>query len=173
LRRLLLLGCFLGAGALVTACDDGGGSAAPPDTGCGDDEAERLDPDSLLHVFPGAAEPEYLTDPPTSGPHAPSAPLAGLIDTPLSRPEQVGQLEAGVILVQHRGLEPDDLATLDALASNQVVVVPNPDLPAPVVATAWTRKLVCGGVDDRALADLRAFADDHAGGGPGSDADGG
>jgi len=149
--------------AVLPACGDGGGSSAA----CGPARREALDPASASHVV-GGDEPEYRTDPPTSGPHAPGTLLSGVLDEPLSRPAQVGALEAGGVLLQHRDLEDDELARLEALAAEieGVAAAPNPDLPDRVVATAWLFKQVCSSVDVDAL---RAFAEDHAGEGPGAD----
>lgn len=154
---------------VLSGCGDDGSASAgdtPPASGCGPDEQERIDPASVNHVFAGGEEPDYLTDPPTSGPHEPGPALNGVLDAPLSRPQQVGQLEAGAVLLQHGDLAPDELRALEALAADAVVVAPNPDLPAPIVATAWTRKMVCQTVDVDALT---VFAQAHIGDGPGTD----
>jgi hypothetical protein len=148
-------------GVVVTGaagCGGGGAKGA-----CEPAVREALDP-NLGHVLPGAAEPTYLTDPPTSGPHAPGPAPSGVLAAPLSRPAQVGALEAGAVLVQYR--DPGDLEALRPLATGQTVVMPNPALPARVVATAWLFKQQCSGVD---LDVLRTFATDHAGKGPGVD----
>ena len=47
-----------------------------------------------------------------------------------------------------------------------VVVAPNPDLPDPVVLTAWLTKQTCSGVD---LATVETFIQDQQGRGPGAD----
>ena len=123
---------------------------------------------NLSHVLvqPGAPEPKYLTDPPTSGPHAPGLPPTGVISRSLSRPAQVGALEGGIVLLQHRDLSTDELRQLSELAGPQVVVAPNADLPDRLVATAWLFKQTCSGVD---LEALRSFAAEHQGKGPGTD----
>jgi hypothetical protein len=65
------------------------------------------------------------------------------------------------VLVQHR---PDvDASALADLAGDRVVVAPNPDLPAPVVATAWLHKRTCTEPDVDAL---QAFVDARVGHGP-------
>ncbi|MDH3756017.1 MAG: DUF3105 domain-containing protein [Acidimicrobiia bacterium] len=143
--------------------------------GCGGDDAdssvcsapvrEALDQQSLVHVL-ADDQVEYLTDPPTSGPHAPGASAVGVLDTPLPRPTQVGVLEAGGILLQHNGLDPAAQADLESLAADGVVVAPNPDAPDPVTATAWLHKQVCETTD---TATLIAFIEDHRNQGPGSD----
>jgi hypothetical protein len=124
---------------------------------------EPLDSTSFQHVI-GDAELIYQSDPPTSGPHKAGPVLGGVLDEPLTRPRQVGQLEAGGILLQHRDLSPDELAALTSLAADDVAVVPNADLPSRVVATSWLHKQVCDGVD---VAALQQFVTDHRGQGPG------
>jgi hypothetical protein len=86
---------------------------------------------------------------------------------PIPKPVQVGLLEDGAVLLQHRpDLAAGQLADLEALASGDVVVAPNPDLPDPVVATAWLFKRSCSSVDVDAL---REFVDERRGKGPGGD----
>ncbi len=142
-------GCAAGS----SAGDDRGACAAPV--------RERLDAASSLHLLPNAEEPDYLSDPPTSGAHLAGAPATGVQTQPLSRPAQVGVLETGAVLLQH---DPDlgttERRELEGLAGAQVVVAPNDDLPDQVVATAWTWKQTCSAVDVEALA---RFVDEHAG----------
>lgn len=82
--------------------------------------------------------------------------------TPIDRPTQVLVLEEGAVLIQHRDLAVDEVAALESLATPDVVVAPNPELPARVVSTAWLTKLTCSRVD---LATLGRFVQDHQGGG--------
>ena len=144
----------------------GCGDAATGASDCADARRETFDPSSAQHLIEGGPEPEYQTDPPTSGPHVSGPPLAGVLDTALSRPRQVGQLEAGVVLLQHRDLPADELVQLETLAGDGVVVVPNPELADPVVATAWLFKQTCSAVDAGAL---ERFVAEHGGQGPGPD----
>lgn len=150
----------------LPACGDDGG--AEDGATCGPERREALDPDSAVHVL-GDAEPEYRSDPPTSGPHEPGNRLSGVLDEPLSRPAQVGALEAGGVLVQHRDLTDEERGQLQSLVADldDVAMAPNADLPDRLVATAWLFKQVCSGVDADVL---RAFAEAHVGEGPGSDA---
>jgi hypothetical protein len=157
LRALVCAPLVLGG----AGCGGGGDDAG----GCGPDRREPLDPSSAQHVI-GDEEPDYRTDPPTSGPHAPGVPLEGVLDDPLSRPAQVGALEAGGILLQHRDLDEAELEELSSLAGHGVAVVPNDGLPERVVATAWLFKRTCADVD---LDALREFVDAHVGEGPGAD----
>ena len=138
---------------LLVGCGDGSG-----DDACGTALRERLDPSSGVHILPGAPEPDYLSDPPTSGIHRTGPPPRGVLDEPLDPPLQVGALEQGVVLVQHRDLDADERRTLEELAGGNVVVAPNPDLPSRVVFTAWTAKQQCRAVDPDALAQFVANA---------------
>jgi hypothetical protein len=151
MRALLL------AAALVlvagSACGDGGGDA---DGACGPVVREALDPSSPRHLLPGAPEPDYATDPPTSGAHSSGRPPEGVLDASLSRPDQVAVLETGRVLLQY---DPDEISApdrrrIERLAGDDVTVAPNPDLPEAVVATAWTVKQTCTRADPDALAEF-------------------
>lgn len=132
-----------------------------PPAGCAPAANERLDPKSTIHLFPGAREPSYLTDPPTSGPHQLGPPFVGLVTEPIPRPRQVAMLESGFVIIQYRGVPASQLQTL---AGPLVTVAPPVGvLPSPVVATAWTWKLECGSVTPAAVAALRAFITAHQG----------
>lgn len=146
--------------ATAVGCGGGAGSSAPGSGACGPVRREALDPNSTQHVLANAPEPNYLSDPPTSGPHQPGRELSGAVDQPLTRPVQVGQLEIGKILIQYR--DELDAETIDELVGldAEVIVAPNADLREPIVATAWGNKLECSEVE---LADLRDFVDTFAG----------
>ena len=146
--------------AALAGCGDDGEAA------CGPVTEEALDPGSGRHVLPGVEEPRYATDPPTSGVHFSLPPPTGVVDEPVERPLQVTALEGGQVLVQHRDLPPDEVADLEALGSEVVVVAPNPDQSEPVVLTAWLTKQTCSGVD---LATIERFIADQQGQGPGTD----
>lgn len=151
---------FLCVALLASACGSSGDG-----TGCREIH-EDIDPLSVQHVL-GAAEPTYLTDPPTSGPHASGPAVVGLFEEPISRPAQVRALEAGGVVVQYMAPLTDiDLRTL--LDNNNVVIAiaPAENLPAPVVATAWTWKLAC---DDANLDAIRSFIARRPGDAPGDD----
>lgn len=150
---------------LLTACGKDATSGA--DGPCGPIQREALDRQFLVHVL-GDAEVQYTSDPPTSGPHQPTPAVDGVQAEAIPRAVQVGILEAGDVLLQHRpDLPADQLARLEALARDGVVVAPNPDLDIPVVATAWLYKRSCSSVDATALEE---FVHDRLGKGPGSDA---
>ncbi len=138
----------------LAGCGAGDGSGA-----CGPVRRGPLDSRSV-HVLPGAEEPEYRTDPPTSGPHLPAPSTEDVRDAPIAAPVQVGLLEEGNVLIQHTGLTDDERAEVEALAGDGVILAPAVALPhgAAVVATAWVTKQVCDAVDPDALA---TFAADH------------
>jgi hypothetical protein len=149
--------------ALVTtstaACSSGGGS----DSACAPEVRERLDPNSIQHLLPGAPIPSYETHPPTSGAHQVGAWPTGVLTDPIRDPVQVAMLEGGEVLVQYG---PDvaaaDRRDLEAFARRtaHVTVAPNENLPTAIVATAWTYKQTCTAVDTGALG---RFVRAHAG----------
>jgi hypothetical protein len=154
------------AGALATtvillvAC----GSGDDPEDACGPVTREALDPAYLVHVVGTDEGVEYLSDPPTSGPHQPAPAVEDVAEAPLTRPVQVGVLERGDVLLQHEpDLDAGQRGELEALAGEGVVVASNPDLPSPVVATAWLYKQTCDEVD---VVALQEFVDGRVGRGP-------
>ena len=126
---------------------------------CAAPVGDPLDPRSLQHALPGAA-PTYATEPPTSGPHQAGGLAGGVVAEPLPGPVQVGALEAGQVLLQHRDLEAAERSRLELLAGPLVVVAPNPALPSRVVASAWRTRQVCRSID---ASELGRFISDHAG----------
>jgi len=137
---------------LLSSCGGDGGDGA-----CGPVTREALDPAYVVHVLGTDTDVDYTSDPPTSGPHQLAPPIQGVVDEPIPRPVQVGILERGDVLVQHDpDLDEVDVARLDELAGDGVVIAPNPELPSPVVATAWVYKRACDTVDPAALEDFIA-----------------
>ena len=144
----------------VAAC----GSGSDGDGACGPTTRESLDPAYLVHVLEDAEDLEYTSDPPTSGPHQSGPAVSGVVDDPLTRPVQVGILERGDVLIQYDpDLDAAATAAVTGLAGDRVVVAPDADLPAPIVATAWLFKRTCDAVDSHALQD---FVDERVGNGP-------
>jgi hypothetical protein len=149
------------AALAVAACGSSGDDA---DVACGPIAREALDPAYLVHVVDDDGDLAYTSDPPTSGPHQPSPQIADVVAEPISKPVQVGILERGDVLLQHDPeLAATDLALLESLAGDGVIVAPNPDLPAPIVATAWVHKQTCDEVDAEALQEM---IDERRGMGP-------
>jgi hypothetical protein len=148
---------------IAAACAPSGARPVPA-ASCSVPINERLDPRSTRHLFPGATEPRYLTDPPTSGPHQLGPAAQGVVTTAISRTKQVAMLEDGFVILQYRELSPAQLATLSSLAGRQVTVAPAAGpLPSLVVATAWTWKLACESLSPAAISALRSFVATHRG----------
>ncbi len=129
----------------------------------------RTDPRRAARVMLGD---QVLTEPEgeaTSGP-APSSgeraggPTCGVAGAPVPAQAQIDALAAGLVVVQYRD-EGHAEAVSKALAdrSTIVLVAPSPDLDAPVVATAWGRRLRLEEPNGQLL---RAFVTAHAGIGP-------
>lgn len=157
-RRLILVVVL---GMTLASC--GGDDPAASSTSaavCGTDVVEPLDPRSVQHVLPGATEPTYDSEAPTSGAHELGTNPSGVLTEAVRRPVQVALLEEGGILLQYRDLDTDERRRLEALAATEVVVAPNPDLASALVATAWRHKLSCTTVD---VDTLTRFIEAHEG----------
>ena len=152
-----------GGGLIVSSLQSAQPDAVPPPGRCGPVIKEKLDSRSLQHVLPDTPPPVFSSDQPTSGPHSPVE-RSGVQSEVLSPVLQVGLLEEGAILLQHHGLDDEARKRLEALAGPEVIVAPGRNLPSAVLATAWTYKLRCDGVEDAAL---RGFITGFQGGGLG------
>lgn len=148
---VVVLAAALGAGAVALSSRSGGTDPVPSAGRCGDVVTEPLDSRSLQHVFPGAPPPAFADAHPTSGPHTPGVERAGVQPETLSPELQVGLLEEGKVLLQHQGLDDQARARLESLAGPDVVVAPGEGLPDSLLATAWTAKLRCDGVEVEAV----------------------
>lgn len=129
----------------------------------------RTDPRRAARVMLGdqvrtEPEGEATTAPaPSSGVRA-GGPTCGVTASPVTLQTQVDALAAGIVVVQYREEDDvDELARALADRSTRALVAPNADLDAPVVATAWGRRLRLDRVDRQLL---RAFVTAHAGIGP-------
>ncbi|MEO9224139.1 MAG: DUF3105 domain-containing protein [Acidimicrobiales bacterium] len=161
-RTATLLAGLIAGVAVLSGC--GGASGRGASRACGPVIHEAFDTRSLQHVLPNASVPNYLTDPPTSGPHQPSPPISGAVSEPLPKPVQVGILEGGNVLVQYNGLSASGRRALSAIVGPKIVLAPNPDIAAGhVVITAWLYKQSCSAPDPAAV---RAFVKARANHGP-------
>jgi hypothetical protein len=146
----------------ISGCGSGGSTTA-----CGPPHHDAFDPRSVTHVLPGDAVPPYLTNPPTSGEHQPVdiRLYRGVLSRPVLPQIQVALLESSQVLVQYR--PPAVAGPLATLAHNKLVTVdPDPALPSPVAASAWTWQIRCASETPDALAAVQAFITTHAGNGP-------
>ncbi len=129
----------------------------------------RTDPQRAATILLGD---QVLTEPEgevTSGPAPTSGqfdggPTCGVVTDPVPPEAQVDALAAGIVVVQYRSAD-DATALTEALAGRptEVLVAPNAEIDAPVVATAWGRRLRLESVEP---ALLQAFVTAHAGIGP-------
>ncbi|MDQ3841207.1 MAG: DUF3105 domain-containing protein [Actinomycetota bacterium] len=96
----------------------------------------------------------YQQNPPAGGDHAPVWQNCGFYDAPVRNENAVHSLEHGVVWITYRpDLPPEQIETLRMLANNHshVLVSPYPDLPTPVVGSAWGRQLRLEGANDPRL----------------------
>tara|TARA_B110000008_G_scaffold9399_1_gene9144 strand:- start:35 stop:550 length:516 start_codon:yes stop_codon:yes gene_type:complete len=111
--------------------------------GCQNTIREPRAADYLLHVLVDTPT-EYLSDPPTSGPHkvwiAPR-----FITRQLSPSEQLGILERGDVLVQYKpsAVTDSQISTWKTTVSERAHLAPNSDLPSDFVMTAHLTKQIC------------------------------
>lgn len=86
----------------------------------------------------------YNSDPPTSGPHAPTRPVWGVHPRPISKALQVHALEDAGVLVQYNCPAgcPDLVARLEPVVRRyptEVILAPYPGMPHRIALTAWTK----------------------------------
>lgn len=101
---------------------------------------ERPQNDGRGHV----ANASFGDSTPTSGAHSASAPACGTYPSPLSLDLAVHALEHGTVVLWFDQASPNLASELeDVMAEwdSHVIVSPSADLEAPVVATAWNRRL--------------------------------
>lgn len=127
-------------------------------------------PDEGNQHIPRSKEPDYDTNPPTSGPHD-AVPLAD--GAYLDHPEErfyVHSMEHGRIVVHYDpGLPEDDQLALKGLFDEDpegMVLIPSTGMPYEVAATAWRNGLGCDSYGPEALDAIRSFRDEFRGKGP-------
>jgi len=128
----------------------------------------HLSETATRQIINGEIEPpQYNSDPPTSGAHAPQAAACGIFRQPVPDVYQLHNLAIGVVLFQYSpALEAGDVERIEELArtfEDRIIVAPRPGMDAPVVATAWTTMMKLDGIDEELL---RAFYETYVGGGP-------
>ncbi|MET0810862.1 MAG: DUF3105 domain-containing protein [Thermoleophilaceae bacterium] len=82
-------------------------------------------------------------------------------ERPPSLPASIHALYHGRVLLQYRpGLSTDQLASLERLVGDEVLLFENQtSMPSPVAATAYLSLITCPRVDGRTLQALEAFRD--------------
>lgn len=82
----------------------------------------------------------YPQSPPVGGPHDPVWQNCGIYESPVRNENAVHSLEHGAVWLTYRpDLPAEEIASLQELVSTRryIVLSPYPELPAPVIATAW------------------------------------
>jgi uncharacterized protein YjbI with pentapeptide repeats len=97
----------------------------------------------------------YEQTPPVGGPHAEKWQNCGFYSKPVHNENAVHSLEHGAVWITYRSdLPQDQVGKLQDLAHSQtyILISPYPDLPSPVVASAWGKQMKLEGADDPDLA---------------------
>jgi hypothetical protein len=121
-----------------------GGAASPPEG---------------VQVFPNLSrdhttgQVSYPQTPPAGGPHAPAWQNCGFYGEVISNETAVHSLEHGAVWITFRtDLDAEQVAMLREFARRGFVLVsPYPNLPAPVVASAWGHQLRLSSASDPRL----------------------
>jgi hypothetical protein len=112
---------------------------------------ERFENLSNQHV-PGPVA--YPQTPPVGGPHNPFWQNCGIYAEPVPNEQAVHSLEHGAVWITYRpDLSSDQIALLRDLVrgNSHALLSPYPDLPAPVVASAWGAQIKLDGAQDPRL----------------------
>lgn len=128
----------------------------------------KANPDDItiegLKTFPGLTavhvttavdyKADYGMDPPAGGNHNAVWLNCGVYDQPQQNENATHSLEHGAVWVTYDPSlsEADVTALRDAMPSTYAILSPYPNLPAPVVASAWGAQVQLDGVDDPRLA---------------------
>jgi hypothetical protein len=103
----------------------------------------------------------YPQTPPVGGNHSPIWQNCGFYDTPIPNESAVHSLEHSAVWITYQpDLPEEEVDALRQLAHRQpyVLVSPFPDLPAPIVASAWGYQVALDSSDDPRLGEfVRAF----------------
>lgn len=119
-------------------------------------------------AFAGAERSPASTDnpAPTSGDHQGRV-RCGVFDAVVSVDDQLATLAAGGVVLQYvpDQVDPEEVGVIEELARarDETLAAPNPAMDAPVMATAWTKRMPLIDANRELLA---AFVTAHGGGGP-------
>lgn len=100
------------------------------------------------------ADVDYEQTPPVGGEHNPVWQNEGFYDAPIRDENAVHTMEHGAVWITYSpDLPQDQKDQIRELVEGQTCVVasPHPDLPSPVVASAWGKQLTLESADDPAL----------------------
>jgi hypothetical protein len=165
---LLLVALIIGAS--VWAMNNGGGEGTVE----GIDDLQSFDGLTSDHVD-GSVDSQQI--PPVGGDHAAAPQNCGVYTEPIANENAVHSLEHGAVWIAYQPqLADKEIAALEDVARRQpyVLVSPYPELPAPVVLSAWGKQL---SLDDAADPRLNQFIETFVNGPqtpePGAACDGG
>ena len=162
LAALLLVGGYV----LVDRRGDASLRKALTAGGCtADEKADPTRPTGQNHV----SSASFAVNPPSAGDHLASVASSGVYSG--SAVPQEGQLvhslEHGYVIAWHQPDLPaeqkEKLTAFEDAHDGDVIVAERADLPVPVAATAWGRRLLCPAVDSDAL---ERFFDEYVDKGP-------
>lgn len=97
---------------------------------------------------------QYAETPPVGGTHNPRWQNCGVYDAPIASEYAVHSLEHGAVWITYReGLPQDQVDQLKKLVDGQsyALLSPFPDLPSPIVASAWNNQLSVENAGDERL----------------------
>lgn len=99
---------------------------------------------------------QYAQTPPVGGKHAPVWLNCGIYDEPVPDENAVHSLEHGAVWITYRpDLPADQVEQLRTIVPDTYAILsPYPDLPAPVVASAWGHQLTLSGPDEALLTEF-------------------
>ncbi|GAB3605250.1 DUF3105 domain-containing protein [Conyzicola nivalis] len=119
---------------------------------------ETFDEVPAVHVATAVDyEADYGMNPPAGGNHNQAWLNCGVYSEPQQNENAVHALEHGAVWVTYDpdALSDEEVETLrDSIPSTYMLLTPYPDLPAPVVASAWANQVQLDGVDDPRLGDF-------------------
>jgi hypothetical protein len=153
---VVVIAVGVGAYVLLGGEDDAYAEALTA-AGCQDQTIPEAADNS--HLAEGEEQPEYSTDPPTSGRHRPVPALWGVYDSPVGQDILVHNLEHGGLIVQYGdGVPPETrTAMVDAVLEDRdfMLITPYPALGDKIAFTMWTRLVTCERFDEAVMNELR------------------
>lgn len=129
----------------------------PEDTASPPTGVESFEVSSRKHV---EGPVDYPQTPPVGGDHNPVWQNCGFYDQPIADVNGVHTMEHGAVWITYEpDLDQSEVETLGGFVpGGYVLVTPYPDLPTPVVASAWGKQLQMDSADDPDLDQfVRAF----------------
>ncbi|MEP7016786.1 MAG: DUF3105 domain-containing protein [Actinomycetota bacterium] len=123
-----------------------------------------------LQTYPGLARDHvtglvgYPQIPPVGGPHSATWQNCGVYSAPVPKENAVHSLEHGAMWITYRpGLATSEVSTILGVVAGQpyALVSPYPNLPSPIVASAWGVQLKLASASDPRL---KAFVDKYKSG---------